>query len=108
MQTAAYTRKGDYPGAEDSENPVRLMQEVKSVAGRTYTMGNLLATVRLSSKLHFTAGLSGQTGASYNLYYSGRDIRGYSDTQQGVATAHPWQFRLLDLRRLPDLERPVR
>lgn len=82
----SYTRKGDYPGAEDSENPVRLMREVKSVAGRTYTMGNLQATVHFSDKLHFTAGLSGQTGATYNLYYSGRDIRGYSDTQQGVAT----------------------
>lgn len=81
-----YTRKGDYPGAEDSENPVRLMNEVKSVAGRTYTMGNLLATFYLSDKVHFTAGLSGQTGTTYNLYYSGRDIRGYSDTQQGVAT----------------------
>jgi TonB-linked SusC/RagA family outer membrane protein len=81
-----YTRKGDYPGAEDSENPVRLMREVQSVAGRTYTMGNLLATFYLSSKLHFTAGLSGQTGATYNLYFSGRDIRGYSDIQQGVAT----------------------
>ncbi len=82
----SYTRKGDYPGAEDSENPVRLMREVKSVAGRTYTMGNLLATFYLGNKVQFTAGLSGQTGASYNLYYSGRDIRGYSDTQQGVAT----------------------
>jgi len=81
-----YSRKGDYPGAEDSENPVRLMREVQSVAGRTYTMGNLLATFRLSSKLQFTASLSGQTGATYNLYFSGRDIRGYSDTQQGVAT----------------------
>ncbi|MBO9154744.1 SusC/RagA family TonB-linked outer membrane protein [Chitinophaga sp. GCM10012297] len=82
----SYSRKGDYPGAEDSENPVRLMREVKSVAGRTYTMGNLLTTIRFSDKLHLTAGLSGQTGANYNLYYSGRDIRGYSDTQQGVAT----------------------
>ena len=81
-----YSRKGDYPGAEDSENPVRLMREVKSVAGRTYTMGNLITTIRLNSKLNITAGLSGQTGATYNLYYSGRDIRGYSDTQQGVAT----------------------
>jgi TonB-dependent starch-binding outer membrane protein SusC len=81
-----YSRKGDYPGAEESENPVRLMREVKSVAGRTYTMGNLVTTIRLNSKLNITAGLSGQTGTTYNLYYSGRDIRGYSDTQQGVAT----------------------
>ncbi|WP_298732553.1 TonB-dependent receptor [uncultured Chitinophaga sp.] len=81
-----YSRKGDYPGAEDSENPVRLMREVESVASRTYTMGNLLATFYLSSKLQFTASFSGQTGATYDLYYSGRDIRGYSDTQKGVAT----------------------
>lgn len=81
-----YSRKGDYPGAEDSENPVRLMKEVQSVAGRNYTMGNLLATFHLNSKLNFTASFSGQTGATYDLYYSGRDIRGYSDTQQGVAT----------------------
>jgi TonB-linked SusC/RagA family outer membrane protein len=82
----SYSRKGDYPGAEDSENPVRLMREVESVAGRSYTMGNLLTTFYLGGKLNFTASFSGQTGASYNLYYSGRDIRGYSDTQQGVAT----------------------
>ncbi|QHS58211.1 TonB-dependent receptor [Chitinophaga agri] len=81
-----YSRKGDYPGAENSENPVRLMNEVQSVAGRTYTMGNLLATFYFSPKLQFTAGVSGQTGASYNLYFSGRDIIGYSDIQQGVAT----------------------
>jgi len=81
-----YSRKADYPGAESSENPVRLMNEVQSVAGRTYTMGNLLATFYLSPKLQFTAGISGQTGASYNLYFSGRDIIGYSDVQQGVAT----------------------
>lgn len=82
----SYTRKGDYPGAENSENPVRLMNEVQSVAGRTYTMGNMLATFYLSSKLHLTAGISGQTGANYNLYFSGRDIIGYSDIQRGVAT----------------------
>lgn len=82
----SYTRKGDYPGAENSENPVRLMNEVQSVAGRSYTMGNLLATFYLSRKLQLTAGISGQTGANYNLYFSGRDIVGYSDIQQGVAT----------------------
>lgn len=81
-----YSRKGDYPGAEDSENPVRLMREVKSVAGRTNTMGNLQASFRLNSQLSLTAGLSGTTGSSYSLYFAGRDIRGYSDTQQGVAT----------------------
>jgi TonB-linked SusC/RagA family outer membrane protein len=82
----SYTRKGDYPGAENSENPVRLMNEVQSVAGRSYTMGNLLATFYLSRKLQLTTGISGQTGANYNLYFSGRDIVGYSDIQQGVAT----------------------
>jgi TonB-linked SusC/RagA family outer membrane protein len=81
-----YTRKGDYPGAENSENPVRLMNEVQSVAGRTFTMGNMLATFYLSSKLQLTAGISAQTGATYDLYFSGRDIVGYSDIQQGVAT----------------------
>lgn len=82
----SYTRKGDYPGAENSENPVRLMNEVQSVAGRSYTMGNMLATFYLSPKLHLTAGISGQTGSNYILYFSGRDIVGYSDIQQGVAT----------------------
>lgn len=81
-----YTRKGDYPGAENSENPVRLMNEVQSVAGRTYTMGNLLATFYLGRKVQLTAGISGQTGANYSLYFSGRDIIGYSDIQRGVAT----------------------
>ncbi|MCK7555969.1 hypothetical protein MKQ70_13435 [Chitinophaga sedimenti] len=60
-----------------------MMNEVQSIAGRTYTMGNLQATMRLSPRLQLTAAVSGQTGASYSLYYAGRDIRGYSDVQQG-------------------------
>ncbi|MDQ0109761.1 TonB-linked SusC/RagA family outer membrane protein [Chitinophaga terrae (ex Kim and Jung 2007)] len=81
-----YSRKGDYPGAEDSENPVRLLKEVQSVFGRTYTMGSLTGTFHLNTKLDFTASITGQTGTTYDFYYSGRDIRGLSETQQGVAT----------------------
>ncbi len=33
----AYSRQGDYPGAEDAENPVRLLNELKN------TVANLCA-----------------------------------------------------------------
>lgn len=80
-----YSRKGDYPGAENSENPVKLLNEVKNITGRTQSLGNLMATFHLSDKLDFNASVSGQLSSSYNLYYGGRTVFDVAENQQGVA-----------------------
>lgn len=80
-----YSRKADYPGAENSENPVRLLNEVKSIAGRTYTMANLIGTFHLTDHLDLVSSVSGLASAGYNFYYAGRNIYDYSEAQQGVA-----------------------
>ncbi|MEH6305461.1 TonB-dependent receptor [Olivibacter sp. CPCC 100613] len=80
-----YSRKGDYPGAENSENPIKLLNEVKNVTGRTQSLGNLMATFHLSDKVDLNASVSGQLSSSYNLYYGGRTVFDVAENQQGVA-----------------------
>lgn len=80
-----YSRKGDYPGAENSENPIKLLNEVKNVTGRTQSLGNLMATFHLSDKVDYHASVSGQLSSSYNLYYGGRTVYDVAENQQGVA-----------------------
>ncbi|HTE27976.1 SusC/RagA family TonB-linked outer membrane protein [Flavitalea sp.] len=84
-EDGTYSRKSDYPGAENSENPVRLLNDVKSITGRTYTQANIIATFHLAPDLDFISSLSGFTSAGYNFYYAGRDVYDYSATQQGIA-----------------------
>jgi TonB-linked SusC/RagA family outer membrane protein len=81
----SWSRKGDYPGAENSENPVRLVKDVRSVAGQTFLMGNFTGTVHLHKKIDLVTSFSGQIGGGYNNYYSGIDVYGFSDLQNGVA-----------------------
>ncbi|WEK34099.1 MAG: TonB-dependent receptor [Candidatus Pseudobacter hemicellulosilyticus] len=81
----SWSRKGDYPGAEQSENPLRLLNDVKSVTGQTYAMGNITGTVHLHKKLDLVTSFSGQLGGSYHNYFSAIGIFGFSDIQNGVA-----------------------
>jgi TonB-linked SusC/RagA family outer membrane protein len=80
-----YSRKGDYPGAEDSENPVKLLNSVKDITGRMTTLGNFVGTFHLSKHLDFVTSFSGQLGSSYENYFSGNDVFGVSQQQGGVA-----------------------
>ncbi|WP_205511509.1 SusC/RagA family TonB-linked outer membrane protein [Longitalea arenae] len=81
----SWSRKGDYPGAENSENPVRLVNDVRSVLGQTYLMGNFNGTVRLHRKIDLVTSFSGQLVGGYNNYYAGINVYGFSDLQNGVA-----------------------
>lgn len=81
----AYSRKGDYPGEEDSENPVKLLNDVKDVTGRISTLGNFVGTFHLSDHLNFITSFSGQLGSNYENYFSGNDVFGVSQQQGGVA-----------------------
>src|SRR5690606_22148153 len=80
-----YSRQGDYPGAEDSENPVRLLNEIKNVVGRNFSLANRTATFRLSPHLDFVAIVGAQTSSGYDYYYAGTTLRGVSESQGGVA-----------------------
>jgi TonB-linked SusC/RagA family outer membrane protein len=81
----SWTRKGDYPGAENSDNPLRLLDEIRSVTGQTYVMSNFTGTIHLSKKTDLVTSFSGQLGGSFNNYYAGMDVYGFSDLQNGVA-----------------------
>lgn len=80
-----YSRQGDYPGAEDAENPVRLLNEIKNDVGRTYSLGNITGTFHLSDKLDFVTIFGAQTTGGYDFYYAGTTLRGISESQGGIA-----------------------
>jgi TonB-dependent starch-binding outer membrane protein SusC len=80
-----YSRQGDYPGAENSENPVRLLNEIKNVVGRTYSLANLVATFRLSNDFDFVSSFGAQTSGGYDFYYAGTQLLGVSANQFGQA-----------------------
>ncbi|MES1249915.1 MAG: SusC/RagA family TonB-linked outer membrane protein, partial [Chitinophaga rupis] len=80
-----YSMKGDYPNAENSENPVKLLNEVKDKTGNIYGNGSFVMTANLGKKFDLTSSWGGQLNASFHNYYSNKDVFGYSLTQNGVA-----------------------
>lgn len=80
-----YSRQGDYLGAEDSENPVRLLREIDNVVGRTYSLANLVGTFQLSKNFDLVTTLGAQTTGGYDFYYAGTMLRGVSANQLGQA-----------------------
>lgn len=84
-EDGTYSRKGDYPGEEDSENPVKLLKSIKNINGKLSSLGNITGTFHLGKHLDLTSSFSGQLGSVYQNYYSGADLRGVSETQGGIA-----------------------
>ena len=80
-----YSRMGDFPGSDDSENPVRLLDEIKNTVGRTYTLANIALRFHLSPALDFVTNVGAQTSGNYDNYYAGTGLRGVSETQGGIA-----------------------
>lgn len=80
-----YSRKGDYPGAENSENPVKLLGEIKDIQGNIYAQSSFIATIHFSRKLDFTTSWGGQYAGPYENYYAGKTVFGVSETQNGIA-----------------------
>lgn len=81
-----WSRMGDYPGAENSENPVRLLEQVDNTVGRTYTRANVITTFKVLDELNIVGIFGGQTVNTYDYYYGGIDLQGVSNDQNGVAT----------------------
>lgn len=57
-EDGTYSRKGDYPGAEDTENPVRILKERKNIDKNQYTLANVIGTFKITSWLKLTTSFS--------------------------------------------------
>lgn len=80
-----YSRKGDFPSAENSENPVKLLNEIQDIQGNIYAQSSFIGTIHLNKKLDFTTSWGGQYAGPYENYYAGKSVFGVSETQNGVA-----------------------
>lgn len=80
-----YSRKGDYPGAEDCENPVKILKERQSIEKKQYTLANVIGTFKITPYLKLTTSFSRQDGANVNSFYAPSTLFGYGDTQKGRA-----------------------
>jgi len=80
-----YSRKGDYPGAEDAENPVKILDERESYEKKQYNLTNLIGTFKISPKLKLTTSFSKQEGADMTSFYAPSTLWGYGSTQNGRA-----------------------
>lgn len=84
-QDGSWSRKGDYPNAENSENPVKLLNDVEDRTGTIYANASISGVIHLSPRLDLTTSWSGQLNANYHNYYSAKDVLGYSLVQNGIA-----------------------
>lgn len=84
-EDGTYSRKGDFPGAENSENPVKLLSDIQDVLGSIYVQSSLIGTVHINKKLDFITSWGGQFAGPYENYYAAKDVFGVSETQNGVA-----------------------
>lgn len=84
-EDGTYSRKGDYPGAEDTENPVRILKERKNIDKNQYTLANVIGTFKITSWLKLTTSFSRQDGSYINSSYNPSTLFGYGDTQKGKA-----------------------
>lgn len=79
------SRKGDYPGLEDSENPVTLLTDIKNVYGVLNTTANFVGTFHIVKHLDFNTTFSGQTGSTYTNYFAPNNLDQISEAQNGIA-----------------------
>lgn len=84
-EDGTYSRKGDYPGAEDCENPVKILKERKNMEKNQYTLANVIGTFKITPWLKLTTSFSRQDGSFVNSIYNPSTLFGYGDTQKGRA-----------------------
>ncbi|MEO6497760.1 MAG: TonB-dependent receptor, partial [Mucilaginibacter sp.] len=80
-----YSKQGDFPGRENSENPVKLLNEIKNTVGGSYALANFIGTFHIAKNLDFVTSLGGQTEGRYDFYYAGRSVVGVSQSVNGRA-----------------------
>ncbi|WP_158534874.1 SusC/RagA family TonB-linked outer membrane protein [Mucilaginibacter hurinus] len=77
--------QGDYPGAENSENPVTLLNGIKNTVGTSFSNANFTGIFHITKDLDLTTTLGGLTEGNYDFYYAGRTLTGVSATDLGRA-----------------------
>ncbi|MDR1200659.1 MAG: TonB-dependent receptor [Tannerellaceae bacterium] len=84
-EDGSYSRKGDYPGAEDAENPVKILKERERIVERQYMLANLIGTFKISDKLTLTTSFSRQDANRMVSLYLPSTLFGYGDSYNGRA-----------------------
>ena len=84
-EDGTWGRKDDYPLGELAENPLRLLQEKKSVTETDYAIFNVIADIHLTKKLTFTAKGDYQMTNRRTLSYAKAGLHGETDTNGGYA-----------------------
>lgn len=86
-------RKNDYPLGEVAENPIRLLQEQKKVTESDFAIFNLIADLRLTRKLTFTAKGDYQMTNRRNLSYAKAGLLDVSENNGGFADISNFRSR---------------
>jgi len=85
-----WSRKGDYPAAENGENPIKVLEELQNIFGRRFATANMIGTAHITDHLDLTTTANYGTTSSYRHYYAGKDLRDYGESSDGVATKENW------------------
>ena len=86
-------RKNDYPLGEVAENPIRLLQEQKKVTENDFAVFNLIANIKLTDKLTFTAKGDYQMTNRRNLSYAKAGLLDVSENNGGFADISNFKSR---------------
>jgi TonB-linked SusC/RagA family outer membrane protein len=84
-EDGTWGRKSDYPLGESGENPIRLLQDQKNIWDENFTVFNLIATLKLSKNLQFTAKGDMQTANKRNITYAKAGLLDVSENNNGYA-----------------------
>ncbi|MDR3142778.1 MAG: TonB-dependent receptor [Tannerellaceae bacterium] len=84
-EDGSYSRKGNYPGAEDAENPVKILKERKRIIERQYVLANVIGTFKISDKLTLTTSFSRQDANRMVSLYLPSTLFGYGESYNGRA-----------------------
>lgn len=84
-EDGTYSRKGNYPGAEDAENPVKILKQRKHITERQYMLANIIGTFKIMKNLTLTTNFSRQDANRMVSLYLPSTLFGYGDSYKGRA-----------------------
>lgn len=84
-EDGTWGRKNDYPLGEVAENPIRLLQEQKKVNESDFAIFNMIANLKLTKSLTFTAKGDYQMTNRRNLSYAKSGLLDVSENNGGFA-----------------------
>ncbi len=86
--------KGDYPGSEQTDNPVTILNGFKNILDKNFSQANFSGTFHLMPKLDFVTTFSGSTESDYTFYYENNNLLENptlgGDAKRGVTETVGW------------------